>query len=320
MTGRRILAFILLLLALLIIVAIPVGLFTPVGSSVTSLFAEPTPTPRPVLTVRGTPPVIGSKIAYLMDSDTGNMLANINGQTRVPMASTTKVMTAILTIDRANLNQIVTVTQKDVDEAVKNNGSNAQLVVGDKIRLKDMLYALMLPSGDDAAMAIAETVAGSQEKFVDLMNSYAKQLKLQNTHYINADGLTYVGPDGKANPNHYTTGEDLVKLARYAMSNPLFAQIVELQRYILPASGEHHAYVWETTNNMLSSYAGLTGIKTGFTGEAGYCLVFSAYSSGHRLIGAILGAKDDVERVKDAKALLDWGFALPMLPPPAPKS
>ncbi|GHO81229.1 D-alanyl-D-alanine carboxypeptidase [Ktedonobacter sp. SOSP1-85] len=319
--GRRILGIILLCLALLIIISIPVALFTPVGGTVTNLFAPPTPTPtpRPVLTVRGTPPAIGSKIAYLVDDDTGNVLVNVKGRERVPMASTTKIMTAILTIDKADLNQVVTIKQDAVDEAKVHNGSNAQLVVGDQIRLKDLLYALMLPSGDDAATAIADSVAGSQTRFVTMMNAYAKQLKLQNTHYINADGLTYEGKDGKPDPNHYTTGEDLVKLTRYAMRNPLFAQIVQLQKYVLPANGVHHAYDWETTDTMLSTYAGLTGVKTGFTGEAGYCLVFSAYSSGHRLVGAVLDAKDEEERFKDASSLLDWAFALPVLPPPAPK-
>lgn len=316
---RRILAIILLLLAMVLLIGVG-GLLgtTAVGARILSSFGTPTPTPKPILTVEGTPPAVGAKAVYLLDADTGHTLVNINGQQRLPMASTTKIMTALITLQMADLNQTVTIKQDAIDEVKKNQGSSAQLVLGDKIRLLDLLYALMLPSGDDAAITIADTVAGSPAKFVDTMNQYAQRLHLTQTHYINPDGLTYMTALGKADPNHYTSAGDLVQLTRIATSNPLFAQIVALQEYKLAATADHHAYDWVTTDTLLSSYPGAIGIKTGFTQEAGYCLVFSATSGGHRLIGAVLNdsTNNPDTRFTDAGKLLDWGFALPLRPPP----
>ncbi|MBV9228246.1 MAG: D-alanyl-D-alanine carboxypeptidase, partial [Chloroflexi bacterium] len=291
---RRIIATILLMLALEVAIIAPLLTFTPTGKRVFSdIFPSPTPSPTPILTVRGTPPPISATAAYLLDADTGHMLVNINGQQRLPMASTTKIMTAIITIEKADLNQIVTIKQDAIDEVQKNFGSSAQLVVGDKIRLKDLLYGLLLPSGDDAAIAIADAVGGTTANFVNMMNLTARQLHLTQTHYINPDGLTYKTPQGQPDPNHYTTASDLAQLAHYALNNQIFAQIVQLQRYVLPASPDHHAYVWDTTNNLLSTYAGATGVKTGYTVEAGYVLVFSATNANHHLIGVVMQEKDD---------------------------
>jgi D-alanyl-D-alanine carboxypeptidase (penicillin-binding protein 5/6) len=316
---RSIIATVLLVLALEVAIIAPLLILTPTGNRVLSdIVPSPTPTPTPILTVRGTPPPIAATAAYLLDADTGHTLVNMNGQQRLPMASTTKIMTAIITIERADLNQAVTIKQDAIDEVQKNFGSSAQLVVGDKIPLKDLLYGLLLPSGDDAAIAIAETVGGTTANFVNMMNLFAQRLHLTQTHYINPDGLTYKTPQGQPDPNHYTTAADLVQLTRYALNNQIFAQIVRLQRYVLPASPEHHSYVWETTNNLLATYAGTTGVKTGYTVEAGYVLVFAATSANHHLIGVVMQEKDDKQRLADAKTLLDWGFALPLLPPPTP--
>ena len=316
---RVILVTTLLVLCIEALVLIPLLLFTPTGVKVmTDFHLAPTPTPDPILTVQGTPPPIQFAAVYLLDADTNHVLVNINGQKRLPMASTTKIMTALLAIQRGKLDQIVTVKQDAVDEVKKNDGSSAQLVVGDQIRLGDLLYGLMLPSGDDAAIAIADTISGSPASFVKLMNNYALQLHLTHTHYGNPDGLTYKLPNGQIDPNNnnYTTAADLAQLAHMALQNVLFAQIVELQRYVLPATSTHHAYTWETTDNLLSRYAGATGVKTGYTVEAGYCLVFSAINASHHLIGVILHDSDDTDqRFVDAQTLLDWGFHLPLRPP-----
>ncbi|HWS85010.1 MAG TPA: D-alanyl-D-alanine carboxypeptidase family protein [Ktedonobacteraceae bacterium] len=309
---------VLLVLCIEAVILVPSLLFTPTGAKVlTDLHPAPTPTPDPVLTVQGTPPPIQSAAAYLLDADTNHVLVNINGQKRLPMASTTKIMTALLAIQKGNLDQIVTIQQDAIDESQKNNGSSAQLVVGDQIRLGDLLYGLMLPSGDDAAIAIADTISGSPANFVRLMNNYAHQLHLTHTHYSNPDGLTYKLPDGQVDPNHYTTAADLAQLTHVALQNHIFAQIVELQRYVLPPTSAHHGYTWETTDNLLSYYAGATGVKTGYTLEAGYCLVFSAINAGHHLIGVVLHDSDDDtnQRFIDAQTLLDWGFHLPLRPP-----
>jgi len=320
---RRIFAVILLLLVMVLLISVGGVLgTTPAGTRVLSSFGPPTPTPKPILTVQGTPPAVTAKAAYLLDADTGHTLVNINGQQRLPMASTTKIMTALITLQTADLNQVVTVKQDAIDEVKKNQGSSAFLVVGDKIRLLDLLYALLLPSGDDAAIAIADTVAGSPAKFVDEMNQYAQRLHLTHTHYINPDGLTYMTAQGKPDPNQYTSAYDLVLLTRQAMSNPLFAQIVQLQEYKVAANTDHHAYDWLTTDNLLTSYPGAIGIKTGFTPEAGYCLVFAATNGGQRLIGVILNdsTTDPNVRFSDAAKLLAWGFALPLRPPPNPQA
>jgi D-alanyl-D-alanine carboxypeptidase (penicillin-binding protein 5/6) len=317
---RTIFATALLVLCIEAAILVPLLLFTPTGTKILTTIhpaPTPTPTPAPILTVQGTPPSIQSATAiYLLDADTNHVLVNANGQKRLPMASTTKIMTALIAIRQGKLDQIVTVHQDATDEVQKNEGSSAQLVVGDQIRMGDLLYGLMLPSGDDAAIAIADAISGSPASFVKLMNSYAHKLHLTHTHYDNPDGLTY-GLKNQIDPNHYTTAADLAQLARIALQNPLFDQIVELQRYVLPATPTHHSYTWETTDDLLSHYEGLIGVKTGYTGEAGYCLVFSAINAGHHLIGVLLHDTDSNpnQRFIDAQTLLDWGFHLPLRPP-----
>ncbi len=314
--NRRMLAFIFLVLAAELVLAVPVLVFTPFGTRLLhDLVPPPTPSPTPVLTARGTPPAVNAQAAYLLDGDTGHVLADVRGEQRLPMASTTKIMTAIIAIQTADLSQVVTIRQDAINEVQKYNGSSANLVVGDQIRLEDLLYGLMLPSGDDAAIAIADAVGGTTSNFVRTMNLFAQRLHLSQTHYINPDGLTYLTPQGQPDPNQYTSAADLAHLTRYAMANPLFAQLVELQHYVLPASAMHHAYTWDSIDSLLSSYPGATGVKTGYTMEAGYCLVFAATNGGHHLIGVVLHEPDAAQRFADARELLDWGFALPLLPP-----
>ena len=163
-----------------------------------------------------------------------------------------------------------------------------------------MLYGLLLPSGDDAAVAVAEGVAGSSDHFVALMNLEATILGLRNTHYVNANGLDADG--------HYTTAHDLATLTASAMKFPLFQQIVNTPTYTY---GRH---VWTNTDELLSgqpyAYSGALGVKTGNTGNAGYCLVFAATRSQGTLVGVILGEKGYFDRFTDARKLLDWGFQI----------
>lgn len=341
---RRILAIILLIIAIIIGIMTPVLAFTPVGASLanglgasvptatpTLIPYTPTPPPKPtpVLTVVGKPPKVSAKAAYLLDADTDNTLADINGETPLPMASTTKIMTAYVAMQVADLHMTITVHQDAINEWVNNGGSSAYLRVGDQISLKDLLYALLLPSGDDAAIAIADGVAGSPANFVRIMNAVAYRLHLYQTHYINPDGLTYYSDQAHTIPlpENETSAYDLARLANEAMQLPLFAQIVETVKYTLPASATHYAYTWLNTNDLLSAtaldgipadvYPGATGIKTGFTLEAGYCLVFSATHNGHHLIGVVLFSTNTLyhQRFRDAKTLLNWGFGLPMRVP-----
>src|SRR6266704_4639028 len=164
---RRILALILMVLAAELALAVPVLALTPFGTRLLHDFAPPpSPSPSPILTARGTPPSVSAQAAYLMDADTGHVLDDVHGEQRLPIASTTKIMTAIIAIQKGNLDQIVTVRQDAFDEVRKHNGSSANLVVGDRIRLKDLLYGLMLPSGDDAAITVADAVGGTTSNFV----------------------------------------------------------------------------------------------------------------------------------------------------------
>jgi D-alanyl-D-alanine carboxypeptidase (penicillin-binding protein 5/6) len=310
--------FLLLLSVFLVLMLAIISLLTltPLGKQgfATSKYNSPTvstPIASPsiaqaILTVQGPPPTIAARAAYLLDADTGHMLTDINGEKPLPMASTTKIMTALIAIQTSNLDQLVPIKQDAYDRAHNNGGSSANLVVGDQIPLKDLLYGLLLPSGDDAAVAIADALGGTQA-FVERMNLFAYRLHLFQTHYSTVDGLT-------SNKNHYSTAYNLVELAQYAMHIPLFAHIVQTPQYTLAATAQHHSYNWVTTNTLLTTYPGMTGIKTGYTGESGWCMTFSAIHANHELIGAILDSPSEDQRNQDTTTLLNWGFSLPLLP------
>jgi D-alanyl-D-alanine carboxypeptidase (penicillin-binding protein 5/6) len=240
-----------------------------------------------------------------MDPMTGEVFYSNNALDEVPMASTTKIMTAIVAMTFGKPDQKITIGQDAVKE---QNGENsvADLTRGDVLTLKDLLYALLLPSGDDAAVAIADGIAGSEASFVRMMNMEAALLGLDHTHYTNVHGLDAAG--------HYTTVGDLARIGRIAVQNfPLFAQIVKTPTYVV-RTVLHGQYTWHTTNELLTpshDYQGAIGIKTGHTGNAGYCLVFAASRNGATLIGVLLGEQDQSgeQRFYDATALLNWGFA-----------
>ncbi len=325
---RRTTAIILLALAICLLISVPVLAFTPLGAKLlgggqptpqptfapTFLTFTPVATPKatPVLTSNGKPPAISANEAMLIDEDSGHILYDLNGEHAQPMASTTKIMTAVIAIQTANLDMLVTVHQDAVNEVNNNGGSSAKLKAGEQVKLQDLLYGLLLPSGDDAAIAIADALGGSAQNFTQVMNLFAYRLRLFSTHYNNPDGLTYYDANNRPIPGLYTTAYDLARLAQYAMSLPLFAQIVRTSHYSLPASATHGAHSWDNTNTLLITYTGMTGIKTGFTLEAGACLVFSATRNGHHLLGVVLHSSDETHRFNDAKLLLDWGFALPL--------
>ena len=327
---RRIVGIAMIVLAFIIVIATALVAFPSLatGAEVSAGIISPTPTPfatpaqfvaqptippTPVLIPQGTLPTVTASSAYLLDADTGNVLGNINGEQPVPMASTTKIMTALIAIQTADLNMLITVHQDAINEVINNGGSSALLVRGDQIRLQDLLYGLMLPSGDDAAVAIADAVGGTEQAFVQRMNLFAYHLHLFQTHYSNPDGLPIA--------NHYTTAADLARLTRYAMTIPLFDQIVSTPKYKLSPTNLNHGYTWTTTNPLLpgqtDAYMGATGVKTGTTPEAGFCLVFAATRNNHHLIGVVLHSSSETTRGTDAIALLNWGFNLPTQPPSA---
>lgn len=332
MNRRRLLASTLLALAIALFIGVPVWLFTPLGANVLGanqddpplpLFAvtpSPRPTPHAVLTPRGAPGAIAASEAILVDADTGTILYAKNAEMPAPMASTTKIMTALIALRSGKLEHLITVGQDAVDQ--DGVGSSAGLYVGERVPLNVLLYGLLLPSGDDAAVAIADGLAGSQDAFVTIMNTEAQRLHLFQTHFYNPSGLD---TDQHLNPippaQHYTTPYDLVRLARYALSIPLFARIVSTATYMPPANTSRGVPLpWKNTNTLLTSFTGTVGIKTGWTEAAGGCLVFAARRQGHTLIGVVLhsiGARntqqlDEQARAADSKMLLTWGFSLPV--------
>jgi D-alanyl-D-alanine carboxypeptidase (penicillin-binding protein 5/6) len=262
----------------------------------------PSPLPTPSPTASPTPvPFVNGAAEYLVEADSDRALYSANIHARLQMGSTTKIMTAVVALENGNPAEVVPIVQSELDE-VPPGVSTAQLVANDRMYLSDLLYALLLPSGCDAAIVIAHAVGGTTANFVAMMNHEAQQLGLQDTHYTSPYGAL---PDA----NQYTSVTDLVTLGRYAMAIPLFAHIVGQTFYELKATINHHDYPWYNTNNLLDTYPGADGIKTGNTSVAGYCLVFSATRNGRRLIGAELGAPDFPTLYSDATNLLNLGFS-----------
>ena len=269
----------------------------PVSMSTFRLYNGNLPTP---------PPTITANEAFLLNPATNTVYLASNADEEVPMASTTKIMTAYVALTFGQLDQPITVGP-DADAATlqKEYGASvAGLHAGNVLSLHDLLYALLLPSGDDAAVAIADGIAGSQQNYVALMNLEAGLLGLRHTHYSDVHGLDA--------PHHYTTARDLAILSTIAMQNPTFAAIVRTTSYTVPATADHAAYSWQTTNNLLTplDYPGTIGIKTGFTGGAGGCLVFAVQRPDGEIIGVLLGEQVEDNRFIDAVALLTWGFAI----------
>jgi len=235
---------------------------------------------------------IPSGVLMTMD---GRELWARNPESRRAMASTTKIMTAIVVLEKADLNRIVTVDK--VASAVGQ--STMGLVAGERIPLGELLKGVLVQSGNDAATLAAETVGGSVESFVAMMNAKAAQLDLVNTHYVNPHGLDAKG--------HYTSAEDLTALARYAMRSPVFRQIVGT--YTVKVRSDRYTHVLTNHNSLLKSYKGTEGVKTGWTDNAGYCVVFAVKRGNIEFVGTVMGAANEVGRAQQATKLMDWGFA-----------
>lgn len=234
---------------------------------------------------------VGAAGAVLMDVQTTRVLSAQNAHTRLPMASTTKVMTALLALENCALNDIVTVTK----DAYGTQGSSMYLNLGEKLTMKDMLYGLMLSSGNDAAVAIAVHIGGSVEGFAQMMNNRAAMLGCTNTNFVT--------PNGLHNENHYTTAYDLALIASAAMRNPAFREIVGT-KYRQTASGDI-VRTLKNKNKILWQYEGGNGVKTGFTKNAGRCLVFSAERNGSTVVGVVLNCPD---MWNASTSLLDFAF------------
>lgn len=227
-----------------------------------------------------TPPQTSANGACVVEVDSGRVLCVKNADQQMPMASTTKIMTALVAIEKGNLEQVVTATSP----AVGVEGSSIYLKEGEQFTLKDLLYGLMLRSGNDSAVAIACAVGGSVDGFVEMMNQKAAELGATHTHFANPHGLPADG--------HYTTARDLAIISAYAMRNPVFAEIVSTKSITIQPDGEGEARLLQNKNKLLTQFNGATGIKTGYTKEAGKCLVGSAERDGKRVVAVVLGAPD----------------------------
>lgn len=268
----------------------------------------------PPLAGAGPPPAgIRATGAELADASTGKQLWGRAAGTERPMASITKVMTALLVLQAGNLNRKITIPEAAVTYVDNNGASSAGLRPGDVLTARQLLEALLLPSGCDAAYVLATAYGPGRATFVAHMNATATKLGLGHTHFSNFDGLPL--PTATST---YSTPEDLIKLARAAMGRATFRAIVAQRSYHLGAAAHRHAYTWQTTDLLLGSYDGADGIKTGFTSAAGYCLLFEATDGKRTLIGVVLHstATNPDARFTDATTLLNWGFGRKTAAPP----
>lgn len=235
-----------------------------------------------------------ARACVIIDEATGRILLSHNETEPLPMASTTKIMTALLAIENGDLEAPVTCSRN----AFGVPGTSIYLSEGETLTLKEMLYGLMLASGNDAATAIAEHIGGTTENFCMMMTERAAELGCTATVFLTPHGLPQEG--------HYTTAYDLALIAREAMGHGLFREIVSTKRASIPWEGREYDRVLNNKNKLLSTYEGATGIKTGYTKKAGRCLVFGAERNGMRIIGVVLNCPD---WFNEAARLMDETFA-----------
>lgn len=235
-----------------------------------------------------------AQAAIVVEQSTGRVLWEHNADQRLPMASTTKIMTALCVLENADLPEIVT-----IDESMSGiEGSSMYLEAGEELSVEQLLYGLMLRSGNDAAVALAKHVGGSVEDFVRLMNEKAAQLGLENTHFVNPHGLPAEG--------HYTTARELAIITAAAYENEIFRTIVDTERMVVPWKGHPYDRAMANKNKILTQYEGGNGVKTGYTKAAGRCLVAGAEREGMQVIAVALNAPD---MWNDCMAMMDKAFA-----------
>ncbi len=240
-------------------------------------------------------PSVSAKSAVLIEAGSGEVIFLKNADIRMSMASTTKIMTALVALENADISKLVSVSPL----AVGVEGSSVYLYPNERLTLEDLLYALLLESANDAAAAIAIEVGGSIEGFAELMNKKALELGLVDTHFDNPHGLD--------SETHYTTARELALIAREAMANEQFKTIASTYKRTIPLNETEGVRLLLNHNRLLKSYEGAIGVKTGFTKKSGRCLVSAAERGGLTFIAVTLGAPDDW---RDHTEMLDFGFSL----------
>ena len=245
-----------------------------------------------------------AKACIVMEASTGNVLFSYEADTQLYPASTTKIMTLLLALERGGLDQEITIPACAAD--VPKDSSLVPVYEGEQMPFLDLLYGMMIRSGNDAANAVAELCAGSLDAFVARMNARARELGMTGTHFVN--------PHGYHDPEHYTTARDLAILARQGLTDPTFCQIVTCLRYTLPATSQRSELVIENAYDIFkpdSPYyiEGAAGVKSGYTSKAGFCYVGAAQRNGQTLIAVILDAPTRNRAWTDLKRLFAYGFA-----------
>jgi serine-type D-Ala-D-Ala carboxypeptidase (penicillin-binding protein 5/6) len=267
--------------------------------------AVPASAPPAAATTAAAPTGVRAQGAELADAGTGQRLWGRAPGTKRPMGSVTKVMTALVVIEAGNLGRKIRVPASAVSYVASHGASSAGLRAGDVLTARQLLNAMLLPSGCDAAYVLATAYGPGRAAFVAKMNAEARRLGLTKTHFSNFDGLPYPTPRAT-----HSTPANLVALGRAAIALAAFRATVDRQAYHLANRNGHHAYTWRNTNLLLGSYAGADGIKTGFTLAAGYCLLFEAHRGTRVLIGVVLHstATRPGARFTAARRMLNWGF------------
>ncbi|MGA2826438.1 MAG: serine hydrolase [Streptosporangiaceae bacterium] len=315
-------------IASLTVVAVSIGAASACGSSAAAQSPRPAPartsapaaraaasaspslhrsSASPAIEVTGAPRGVKAKGAVLADAVTGQVLWARAAGTERPMASVTKVMTALLVLESGDLGQEIQVPKAAFSYAWKYGGESAALHPGDVLTVGELLEALLLPSGADAAYTLANAYGPGLNAFVTRMNATAARMGMTQTHFTSPDGLPY-----PTETSTYSTPSDLLTLGLAAMRYPVFRSIVDQRFYQLRKGPGHHAYWWDNTNDLIGSYQGALGIKTGYTDDAGHCLLFEATRNDRMLIGAVLDspATGPAAGSQDAVRMLNWGFGL----------
>lgn len=236
---------------------------------------------------------ISAKSFIAIDYESAKILSEKDSKVKISMASLTKIMTGVLVIEKSELNKEVVVSKN----AVSSYGEGVGLRSEEILTVEDLLYAALLNSSNDGCVALAEYISGSEEEFVKLMNKKAKGLNLNNTKFANSSGLDDV--------NHYSTANDLAILTRYALQNDKFREIVSTrEKRIISVQGINH-YLKNSNKLMFSGEFNVLGVKTGYTGEAGECLITLAEKNGNKILTVVLNSND---RFGETKGILQWLF------------
>lgn len=261
----------------------------------------------PRIEVSGAPNGVKAKAGILADATTGQVLWTADGTTERPIASITKVMTALIVIRAGGLARPITIPKAVLGYVAKYGANSAGLVPGQVLTPGDLLHALLLASACDAAYVLATTYGPGMPAFIAKMNATAAQLGLTHTHFTSPDGLPY-----PTETSTYSTPAELLKLGEVAMQSPVFRSIVNEKSFNLPQGAGHGHYWWGNSNELIGYYPGAVGIKTGYTIAAGHCLLFEVVRGGRTLIGVVLGSPPTGPGAgaQDAAKILNWGFAL----------